>query len=206
MPQNAADSSLRPPITSFTSARATYCSTIFSDANSASEISRLLRPSPARRDDLQLARGERLDPAQGTSLRSGLSEDRLISSRQLICHFPEDWATNLTGSSAQPLAIPSRRNLVLTGQEAVEILGRACAMGRLRDGQNRTSRRRASRLLSSSECRQARDRIGDVWIAGGRRRRRTAPPRLRSPGRRDLLLCSASDYVQWWRRDRRFAC
>ena len=54
-----------------------------------------------------------------------LFEDREISCWSLIRHFPKEWAKNLAGSSARPLAIPSRIDLTLLSQGAVEVLGKA---------------------------------------------------------------------------------
>jgi hypothetical protein len=42
-----------------------------------------------------------------------LFEDREISCGHLLRLFPKEWATNLAGSSAQPLAIRSRIALAL---------------------------------------------------------------------------------------------
>lgn len=54
-----------------------------------------------------------------------LFEDRQILSRQLINHMPNEWARNLAGSSAQPLAVPLRLSLALIDKQSANVLGKA---------------------------------------------------------------------------------
>jgi hypothetical protein len=54
-----------------------------------------------------------------------LFEDREISARQLIRHFPKEWATNLAGSSARPLAVPSRLGLAVIAEASTNVLDKA---------------------------------------------------------------------------------
>jgi hypothetical protein len=47
-----------------------------------------------------------------------------LSGYDLIRAFPSRWTTNLAGSTARPLSVPSRIDLRPIGQETVQIAGR----------------------------------------------------------------------------------